>query len=408
MHEVREEYTRRNDVTFEDTTKIATMLLPKLMSEGQYAEEEKSIFTFCRNFVENFIYREILNLVPPINVSPINVGYVKTEKILQEAICDPVDPVRENLLVRLAVTYVLHEFHNRRLNRCAEELFSLHQKDDYLCDRILSVARKSPNHPERMKYFDSQKSTQIMADEIFDVATRMSLTYISPYSSLKTTWTAPQYAPQKNESFYVTLNIDTVRDKEFTEYHKYIQYLLKEERNTVGDFSSAALWKNSVRARFSKDKSLETLAANEIHLLIFCLSLGFGKEVFDRLIKLRDKAFQGQEIAIKIPPITTREKSVLLQFLENSAERLRCARNETGVKNKNHIVRRVLVNVSLDLMTKFDLLPVVVLSDEEIARSGVDPAFFDKFYDYRNGKRVFKRKTDDPSETDDTDNPDDI
>lgn len=400
MREVREEYARQNDATFEDTTKIATMLLPKLMSEGQYTEKEKSMFTFCRNVVENFIYREILNLD-----TLINVEYTKINKITQEAIRDR---DREKLLVRLAVTYILHEFHNRRLNRCAEELFSLHKKDDYLCARILSVAKKTPDHPERMKYFDSQKSTQIMADEIFDVATRMSLTYISPYSSLRTTWEAPQYAPQKNESLDVTLTIDTVRDKEFTEYHKYIQYLLKKERNTVGDFSSAALWKNSLRARFSKDKSLETLAANEVHLIIFCLSLGFDTEVFDRLINLRNKAFQGQEIAIKIPPITTREKSVLLQFLENSAERLRCARNEAGVKNKNHIVRRVLVNVSLDLMTKFGLLPVVVLSDEEIARSGIDPAFFDKFYDYRNGKRVFKRKTDDPSEVDDTDNPDDI
>lgn len=394
MREVREEYTRRNDVTFEDTTKIATMLLPKLMSEGQYAEEERSMFTFCRNVVENFIYREILNLG-----TPINVRYIKINKVNQKAICDP---VREEILVLLALTYILHEFHNRRLNRCAEELFSLSQKDDYLCARILSVAKKTPDHPERMKYFDPQKSTQIMADEIFDVATRMSLTYISPYSSLRTTWTAPQYAPQKNESFDVTLTIDTIRDKEFTEYHEYIQYLLTEKRNTVGDFSSAALWKNSVRARFSKDKSLETLAANEVHLMIFCLSLGFGTEVFDRLINLRNKAFQGQEIAIKIPPITTREKSVLLQFLENSAERLRCARNEAGVKNKNHIVRRVLVNVSLDLMTKFDLLPVVVLSDEEIARSGVAPAFFDKFYDYRDGKRIFKRKADNPD--DDTDN----
>lgn len=400
MREIREEYTRRTDVTFEDTIKIATMLLPKLMSEGQYAEEERSMFTFCRNVVENFIYREILNLVPPINMSPINVEYVK--KIPKEAICDPVDPNREKLLILLAVTYVLHEFHNRRLARCAENLFSLHQKDDYLCARILSVAKKTPDHPERMKYFDSQKSTQIMADEIFDVATRMSLTYISPYSSLRTTWTAPKYATQKNESFDVTLTIDTIQDKEFTEYHEYIQYLLTEKRNTVGDFSSAALWKNSVRARFSKDKSLETLAANEVHLMIFCLSLGFGTEVFNRLINLRNKAFQGQEIAIKIPPITTREKSVLLQFLENSAERLRCARNETDVKNKNHIVRRVLVNVSLDLMTKFDLLPVVVLSDEEIARSGVNPSFFDKFYDYRNGKRIFKRKADNPD--DDTDN----
>lgn len=384
MREVREEYARQNDATFEDTTKIATMLLPKLMSEGQYTEEEKSMFTFCRNVVENFIYREILNLD-----TLINVEYTKINKITQETIRDR---DREKLLVRLAVTYILHEFHNRRLNRCAEELFSLRKKDDYLCARILSVAKKTPDHPERMKYFDSQKSTQIMADEIFDVATRMSLTYISPYSSLRTTWEAPQYAPQKNESLDVTLTIDTVRDKEFTEYHKYIQYLLKEERNTVGDFSSAALWKNSLRARFSKDKSLETLAANEVHLIIFCLSLGFDTEVFDRLINLRNKAFQGQEIAIKIPPITTREKSVLLQFLENSAERLRCARNEAGVKNKNHIVRRVLVNVSLDLMTKFGLLPVVVLSDEEIARSGIDPAYFDKFYDYRNGKRVFKRK----------------
>ena len=400
MHEVREEYTRRMDVTFEDMSKIETILLPKLMSEGQYAEEERSMFLFCPNVVENFIYREVLNrYYPPLNDTLLKVEYSKVNKITQEAICD-LD--REKLLVRLAVTYILHELHNRRLNRCAEELFSLNQKDDYLCARILSVAKKTPDHPERMKYFDSQKSTQIMADEIFNVATRMSLTYISPYSSLRTTWIAPKYAPQKNESFDVELKIDTVRDKEFTEYHEYIQYLLTEKRNTVGNFSSAALWKNSIRARFSKDKSLETLAANEVHLIIFCLSLGFDTEVFDRLINLRNKAFRNQEIAIKIPPITTREKSVLLQFLKNSTERLRCARNEAGVKNKNHIVRRVLVNVSLDLMTKFDLLPVVVLNDEEIARSGVAPAFFDKFYDYRNGKRVFKRKTDD------TDNLDDI
>lgn len=387
MREVREEYTRRNDVTFEDTIKIATMLLPKLMSEGQYAEEEKSMFTFCRNVVENFIYREILN-----RDSLIKVEYTKINKIAQEAICD-LD--REKLLVRLAVTYILHEFHNKRLNRCAEELFSLHQKDDYLCARILSVAKKTPDNPERMKYFDSQKSTQIMPDEIFDIATRMSLTYVSPYSSLKTTWVAPQYAPQKNESFNVILKIYTVRDKEFTEYHKYIQYLLKEERNTVGDFSSSALWKNAMNARFSKDKTLETLAANEIHLMLFCLSLGFDTSVFERLIKLRDIAFNGDEIAIKNPPITTREKNVLFQFLKNSAERLRCARNEAGIRNKNHIVRRVLVNVSLDLM-KDNLLPVVVLTDKEIANSGIEPTFFDKFYDRRNGKRIFRRKADNP------------
>lgn len=380
----REEYARRDDIDFKATTEMAALLLPKLLAEGQYTTEEKSLFLFCRNVVENFIYREVLNLNTPLE---LKIKRNQTQEVIKSN--------REEFLARLSLSYLLHENHNRRLDRCSEELYSLKRIDDYLCSRILSVARKSPDHPERKKFFCTVEN-KITVEEIFNTATKMSLTYISPDNHLKRIWQAPNYNKNDAEGFDVTLTIATFRDKEFKTYESYIQYLLKKERNSVGDFTSTALWKNAMEARFSRDSKLETLAASDVHLILFCLALGMNSNVFNQLVMLRNIAFNGEEIVTKQPPITEREKIYLLEELDHAEERLRCARNEEYIKNKKDIVRRVLVNVSIDLI-KRDMLPVVVLSDEEIARADIEQELVEKYYDHNtNGQRIFKKKTVNP------------
>lgn len=378
MAEIREEYQRRADLDFKATSEMAARLLPKLFDDGQYTEEEKSLFLFCRNVVENFIYREVLNLKTPIAM--------KFERV--KPLEEKLDPIREEFLIRLALTYVLHSQHNRRLNRCDEKLYSLKIKDDYLIARILSVARKSPGYSERKKIISETEAT-ILTDEIFNIATKISITYVSPNTNLKRIWEAPKY--NSIEGFKITISIDTVRDKEIANYAEYIKYLLTEERNTVGNFTSTALWRNATHSRFSKDASLENFAANDIQLILFCLALGLDIEVFNRLVKLRNEAFNGEETSIKQPALTENEKIILLEYLKQSEERLRCARNEAYVYNKNDIVRRVLVNVSVDLI-KSGLLPVVVLTDEEVERTNIDKKFLEKAYDTgKNGERIFKK-----------------
>lgn len=369
---IGEEY-KKTDVDIQTNINMATLLLPKLFAEGQYSEKEKTLFSFCRNVVENFIYREILNL---------DDTHIKTSFNTED------NSSREKLLVRLATTYVLHQHHNRRLDRCIKDFYSLKIKDNYLMARIFSVAKKSPYHPEYRKFLYSNEDL-ITEEEVFKVAQKMSLTYIS--EPLKITWNAPEYKTAREGCFEVKLTIAKAPDK--NTYEGYILHLLKSETNTVGDFTSKNLWRHATGLRFSGDKKLEEIAANSIQLLLFCLSLGFSSDVYNQLLELRDNnpKFKGKEIVIKQPFLTDREKKVLTDdFLKNSAERLRCARNEADIKNKYDVVRRVLVNASLDLI-KRDMLPVVILSEEEIARAGLEKQLIDKFYDHINGQRIFKR-----------------
>ena len=374
---VHEEYYRHPDVDFKSTSEMASILLPKLFAEGEYTCEEKALFLFCRNVIENFIYREVLNLRTPIS---LEFKYNKSSE-------ERVNTQKEELMIRLAVTYILHSFHNRRLNRCLAEFFSLKKKDDYLCSRIQSVARKSPNYPERKKFLELEND---ISNEIFHVASRMSLTYISPNTGTKYTWTAPEYSYKSPGCFDVTIRIDTVRDKEINDYSEYIRYLLTKERNTIGDFTSTALWRNAMHFRFSKDQPLESFPANNIQLILFCLSIGMDDCVFNRLISLRNKIYDNEAL-MKQPPLTEREKIVLLGYLKDSQERLRCARNEEFVSNKNDIVRRVIVNITMDLI-KANLLPVTILTEEEIELTGLSEELLDQAYDKDiNGKMIFKR-----------------
>lgn len=374
----REEYQRNPGVDFIAVYKAAEMLIPKLFAEKPYSHDEQCIFQwFCRNSVENFIYREILN-----NSTPIEIEFKRDGEIENS--------LRDEVLMRLAVTYVLHEQHNRRLQRCDKDLFSLSKKDDYLLARIFSVARRSPDHPERQKFFSTTKDA-ITFDEVFNAAARkISLTYISP-GAVVLTWNAPDFDREDPQSFEVTLSLVTVRDKEMTTYADFIRYLLTEERNGIGNFSSTALWRNAMNARFRKDSPIEDFPANTIHLLLFCLALGMNTAVYSRLIALRKLQFGDMEESIKNPPLGENELKALERYLDNADERLRCARNEAGINNKNDIVRRVLVNVSIDLI-KAGLLPVLILTDEEIELAGLDDELVKKAYDCdKNGKRTFKR-----------------
>ena len=390
---IGEEY-KKNDVDLQTTINMATLLLPKLFAEGQYSEEEKTFFSFCRNVVENFIYREILNL----DDTNIEMSFERPTSTNIEDI--EVNRIREELLARLAVTYVLHQHHNRRLDRCIKDFYSLKIKDEYLMARIFSVAKKSPYYPKYSQFLCPKlcpnKMNLITEEKVFNVAQKMSLTYIS--KPLKLTWEAPEYEIARNKGergFEITLTIAKASDKET--YEGYILYLLRSTTNTVGDFTSKTLWRHATGLRFSGDQKLEDIAANSIQLLLFCLSLGFSTDVYNNLLKLRAKKFKDKEITIKQPLLTNREKKVLNDFLKNSAERLRCARNEADIKNKYDVVRRVLVNVSLDLI-KRDMLPVVILSDEEIdraVRAGLlEKQLVEKFYDHINGQRTFKRNLD--------------
>lgn len=376
---IGEEY-KKSDVDLQTTINMATLLLPKLFDEGQYSEEEKILFSFCRNVVENFIYREILNL----DDTHIEMTFERKKSTNTE-----VNSIREELLVRLATTYILHQHHNRRLDRCIKDFYSLKIRDEYLMARIFSVAKKSPYNPEYRTFFPPNEMNLITEEEVFNVAQKMSLTYIS--KPLKLTWEAPEYETAHEGCFEITLTIAKVHDKET--YEGYILHLLKSETNTIGDFTSKNLWRHATGLRFSGDKKLEDIAANSIQLLLFCLSLGFSTDVYNRLLKLRAKKFEDKEITIKQPLLTNREKKVLTDFLKNSAERLRCARNETDIKNKYDVVRRVLVNVSLDLI-KRNMLPVVILSDEEITRAGIEKQLVEKFYDHINGQRALKKNLD--------------
>ena len=366
-----EAFERKSNVGFEETAKSAAILLHKLFDEIKYSDEEKCLYQWlCRTSIENFIYREILSYETPFEIEFKNHSSLDAQK--------------EEFLIRLAVIYFLNERHNNKLDRCSSQKYNLEEFDSYLCNKILNVAYNCPNHPEwREKYYNS-----LNKEEIFFTASRLLVTYVS--DNLRRVWIAPNYSPNNSECYEVTLKIATYKDKEMSSYKELLLYLLSQERNGIGDFSSTELWNNAMDARFSNDQHIEDFSGNDLHLALICLSLGLNNSVYDRLIFLRKKAF-GETVRSIKTPVNNEEKNMLNSFLENSRERMLCAKNEAPNLHKTEIVRRVLVNVAVDLM-KSGLRPVgIILTDDEIKRTAISKELVEKFYENKNGKRSLKK-----------------
>lgn len=327
----------------EEKLSVTTVtLLTKLFSDTEYSNEEKLFYEHLfKNRIENFITGEIF-----------------TSNMIQ---LDIEDENNNNcrLFFDMALAFLLHERHNFKLNRGFPKNSKLETFDVYLYDILCSFAHD--NHPrwqQRDKnFFNNGENRGI---NFFNKLQSTSFRFVSPISDIQYIWSGNNY--QSTKSSPIDIFVYGYENK----FDKYVENLLRRKFNSLGMSNPTNLKYSGFLkkvANISRSQRIEyalpTCRTADIDLILFCLSLGYGTEVFERIIKLREKGRTKNLNKPDYPNIGEEELEYLKSCLSH-AERIFNKVKSTG-KNMDliDISTIILDNVNKNLLAK-NLNPIKI------------------------------------------------
>lgn len=322
------------DVSEEKLSATTVELLTKLFSDTEYSNEEKLFYEHLfKNGIENFISGEIF-----------------TSHMIQLDIEEEKNNCK--LFFDMALAFLLHERHNLKLNRGFPQNFNLETFDLYLYDVLCSFAHD--NHPQWQQrdkaLFNNGEDRGI---DFFNKLRETSFRFMSPSLYIQYIWSGNKYQSSKNSP------IDIFVYGYENKFDKYVENLLKRKFHSLGlpnpnNLKYSGFLKKVANISRSQriEYALPTCRTADIDLILFCLSLGYGTEVFERIIKLREK---GRTMNLNNPdyPNVGEDEWEYLKFcLRNSEENFNNVKSSQENIDLINISTIILDNVNKNLLAK--------------------------------------------------------